>query len=224
MKCALDGCENDFNTLLRPRRKYCSEECRMTEQRRRWYARYSLKRHATKNCLECNKEFRTLLTGRVKYCSDHCAYRSMIKQISAREKERPRRPPHENECHRCQKTFYGRKRKYCGAACWARDKVTYRHGCHRCGIDFVSNNKRQQFCGLQCAIAAKRSPERACKGCGFMFVPKRRNSSKGLYHSRECAFAHDMHYRGGQYTRELALWADLRNAAKSIGELSNAAN
>lgn len=119
-------------------------------------------------------------------------------------------------CEQCGVWFESKhKRRYCGDKC--RNSANYskrriEKPCEKCGKLIVAVTKTR-FCGQECAHAARRNSGplksmRICVGCGISFRKKTSSRNAGKYHSRECAFANDLHYRRGVERKEARAIAD----------------
>lgn len=107
------------------------------------------------------------------------------------------------QCPECSQSFYAaRQTKYCGKKC--REQACRKSNwstrvCEWCKKSFLAKTKTAKCCSQSCAgnkrnYAEKDSKrvkwERTCIGCGCVFRMKNGTRRKGLYCTRECAFAH----------------------------------
>lgn len=162
---------------------------------------------ATKtNCECCGGSFENKTTGLLRVLCADCTIKRKAQVASvvakARRSARAKTVRHFS-CSRCGRQFAAtRKLKYCGAKCRelaGRESNWRESECLWCKKKFTAKTKKAKCCSNNCAQNARHNGTddskrtrwgRTCIGCGAAFMMKNGTRRKGLYCTRECAFAH----------------------------------
>ena len=135
-------------------RRFCGDECRKLNYRKKLAEKKRLERQKPRVCPNCGKEFQPLWEkgGVPRFCSDEC--RVEWWQEYHKANTRPEEP--NKTCGYCGKKMEGREGKYCSRVCYRLGAARVR-GEKRCAWCGKILSKRAQgtrkYCSAACASA-----------------------------------------------------------------------